>query len=135
MSFNLRSIKTVETFQLVIKDEEGNPTPVSLTLAGPNHPVRKAANHAAQRKMMSSAKRTGQVELPDPEESEKDRIKNIAMFTLGWTGYADDTGAPVPFSTEAVHQLYGEPEMKWLVDQVELALGNASLFTKRASSN
>lgn len=134
MSFNLRSIKTLDTFAAEIKDQDGNPTGVTFILAGPTHPVRKAVVHATHRKMMASARRSGQVELPDPEETEKERIANLAKFTLGWIGYADETG-DVPFSEAAAKALYADPEMTWLADQVDAALSNKQLFTKRAETN
>jgi hypothetical protein len=134
MSFNLRSIKTLDTFPFEIKDPDGKPTGVKIILAGPMHPVRKAVAHAAQRKMISSARRNGQVELPDPEETEKERAANLAKFTLGWEGYADENG-PVPHSEATALALYADPEMAWLADQVDAALANKQLFTKSAGTN
>jgi len=135
MSFNLRSIKTLDAFPFAVKDPDGNPTGVTLTLAGPMHPVRKAVAHAAQRKMLASARRSGQVDLPDPEETEKERATNLAKFTLGWDGYANDQGQVVPFSEAEARALYADPEMTWLADQVDAALANKQLFTKRADTN
>lgn len=134
MSFNLRSIKTVDTFPVDIKDQDGNPTGVTFTLAGPTHPVRKAVAHAAQRKMLAGARRSGQIELPDPEESEKERITNLTKFTLGWSGYSDENGT-VAYSEAAANALYADPEMTWLADQVDTALNNKQLFTKSAATN
>ena len=134
MSCNLRSIKTVDTCTADIKDQDGNPTGVTFILAGPTHPVRKAVAHAAQRKMLAGARRSGQIELPDPEETEKERITNLTKFTLGWSGYANENG-DVPFSEAAARDLYADPEMTWLADQVDAALNNKQLFTKSAATN
>lgn len=133
MSFNLRSIKTVDTFPAEIKDQDGNPTGVVFTLAGPTHPVRKAVTHAAQRKLLAGARRSGQIELPDPEETEKERTTNLTKFTLGWSGFADENG-DVPYSEATARALYADPEMSWLADQVDTALNNKQLFTKSASA-
>lgn len=133
MSFNLKKIKTLETFDVQIKDEEGNKTGVIFTLAGPNHTVRRNAQLALNRKMIAQANKTGKVELPDPEEAEKDRMKNLANATLAWTGYVDEGGQPVPFSTDAALALYQDPAMLWLVDQVDSALGEKTNFTKRST--
>lgn len=130
--FNLRSIKTVESFELEIKDEQGNPTGVIFTLAGPNHPARKAVQMAANRKLIAQANKTGKVQLPDPEDVEKDKVKNLVSFTLGWTGYGGDDGLDVPYTRETATALYSDPEMMWLADQVEAALGEKDRFTKRA---
>lgn len=133
MGFNLKSIKTLQTFDYEIRDEEGNPTGVVFTLAGPNHPVRKAAQMAANRKLIASANKTGKVELPDPEEAEEQRIKDLTAFTLGWSGYVDDNGKPVPFDSATARELYADPDMLWLAKQVEDALGEKDRFTKRAA--
>lgn len=134
MSFNLRSIKSLETFPVEIKDQDGTPTGVIFTLAGPTHPVRKAATHAAQRKLLAGARRTGQIDLPDPDETEKERINNLVKFTLGWTGYANDAGE-VPFSEAESRALYTDIAMTWLGDQIDTALTNKQLFTKSAATN
>ena len=135
MSFNLRSIKTVDQFDLSIKDLEGNPTGVVFRLAGPTHPVRKAVDQAKARKMINEANKTGKVKLPDPADTETNRPKDLAAFTLGWSGFVDEQGAPVQFSTAAAEALYSDPEMLWLADQVDEALGNKQLFTTRAAGN
>ena len=134
MGFNLKSIKTVQTFDYEIKDEQGNPTGVIFTLAGPNHPIRKAAQMAANRKLIASARKTGRVELPDPEDSEVQRVKDLAAFTLGWRGYSDENGE-VAFTPEAAAALYGDPELLWLSNQIDAALGEQDRFTKRVGTN
>jgi hypothetical protein len=134
MSFNLKKIKTLEAFDVEIKDEEGNGTGVFFTLAGPNHTVRRTAQLALNRKMIAQANKTGKVELPDPEDSEVDRLKNLANATLSWRGYVNDEGEEVPFSTATALALYQDPEMMWLVDQVDTALGAKDRFTKKVST-
>lgn len=134
MGFNLKSIKTVQTFDYEVKDEQGNPTGVIFTLAGPNHPIRKAAQMAANRKLIASARKTGRVELPDPEDAEAQRVKDLTAFTLGWRGYADENGE-VAFTPEAAAALYGDPELLWLSNQIDTALGEQDRFTKRVGTN
>lgn len=130
MGFNLKTIATVDQFEVKIKDTEDNPTGVVFTLAGPNHPVRKAQEQARSRKLISEANKTGKVKIPDPADAEATRPKDLAQLTLGWSGYDDETGAPVPFSATAAEALYADPKLKWLLDQIEEALGNKQLFTK-----
>lgn len=134
MGFNLKSIKTVQTFDYEVKDEQGNPTGVIFTLAGPNHPIRKAAQMAANRKLIASARKTGRVELPDPEDAEAQRVKDLTAFTLGWRGYADENGE-VAFTPEAAAALYGDPELLWLSNQIDAALGEQDRFTKRVGTS
>ena len=135
MGFNLRSIKTVDEFDLPIKDQDGNPTGVVFHLAGPTHPVRKAQEQARARKLINEANKHGKVRLPDPADVESSRPKDLAAMTLGWSGYDGDDGQPVPFSAATAEALYADPEMKWLADQVDEGLGNAALHTKRVSMN
>lgn len=132
--FNLRSIKTAQTFDLEIKDTDGNPTGVVFTLAGPNHPSRKALDMARNRQVINSANKTGRVILPDPADSEARKPKDLAVMTLGWSGYADEQGQPVPFAPATAEAMYADPELQWLVDQVDEGLGNKALFTRSASA-
>jgi hypothetical protein len=133
--FNLRSIKTTASFSLPIKDADGNNTGVFFELAAPTHPARKAIDMASRRRMIRASNKTGRLAIPDPEESEADRPKHLAACTLGWSGYIDESGQPVPFSTQAALSLYEDPEMQWLADQVEDGLGNKQLYTKPASGS
>ena len=135
MSFNLRNIKTVQTHDHKVTDTDGVATGVVFTLAGETHPVRKAARLAQTRKLMDAASKTGRVQMPDPEEAEADRIKLIATAVVGWSGYADDDGNPVPYTPEAAHALLADPDMSWLLTQIEIEQGNRANFTKRAAVN
>ncbi len=133
--YNLKSIKTVSSFEFPVKDHDGNPTGVVFVLAGPTHPAREAVEMARNRRLIQAANKTGRVTLPDPAEIKASRVKELAACTLGWTGYADETGQPVAYSTATAEALYADPEMLWLTDQVEEALGNKSLYTKPASAS
>jgi hypothetical protein len=135
MSFNLRSIRTAQTFAYPVKDQDGAPTGVVFELAGPTHPNRKNLELARSRKVIRDANKAGRVVLPDPADAEARQPQDLAAQTLGWTGYVDDAGTPVPFSQQAAEALYSDPEMAWLVDQVQEALGNKALFTKPASAS
>jgi hypothetical protein len=134
-TFNLRSIRTGQQFDLPIKDTDGNPTGVVFTLASPTHPARKSADMARNRQIINEANKTGRVTLPDPADSEAKKPKELATCTLGWGGYADEKGETVPFSQATAEALYADLEMQWLVDQVEAALGNKALFTRSASAS
>ena len=132
MGFNLKSIRTVDQFDVEIKDQDGNPTGVIFSLGGPNHPVRKAQEQAKSRKLINEANKTGKIKIPDPADAEASRPKDLAQLTLGWSGYVDEAGQAVPFSPETAEALYADPERRWLVEQVDEALGNKQLFTKAA---
>lgn len=132
--FNLKSIKQQASAEVQIKDPDGNPTGVVFELAGPEHPERKRITFAQSRKAMSRYQKTGKLDLPDPEEADDQKRENLAAYTLGWKGYVGDDGQPVPFSKAAALALYTDPEMAWLVDQLETALGDKELFIKRSAT-
>ena len=129
--FNLKSIKQVFSSEVKIKDPNGEPTEVVFELAGPEHPDRKRIVYAQNRKLMNFYAKNGRHERQDPEEIEVQKKENLAAFTLGWKGYVDDSGAAVPFSKSAALDLYTDPEMAWLVDQLATALDDKELFIKR----
>jgi hypothetical protein len=133
---NLRSIKLATSAKIEIKDPaDGAPLGVLIEIAGPEHPERKRIAFATSRKALKRYEKTGRIEMPDPEEAEATKHENLAAYTLGWEGYADDAGKPVAFSKEAALALYRDPEMGWLVEQLESAIGEKDLFIRRSASN
>ena len=132
--FNLKSIRQVTSAKIQIKDPAtGDPTGVIFEMAGPEHPDRKRITFAQSRKFLRSYAKTGRAEMPEPEDAESQKKENLAAFTLGWTGLIDDAGAPVVFSKAAALELYNNPEMGWLVDQLDSALGEKELFITRSA--
>jgi hypothetical protein len=130
--FNLKSIRQLASAEVSIKDVDGNPTGVVFEVAGPEHPERKRIQFAQSRKAMARYQKTGKIDLPDPEEAEAMKLEALAAYTLGWKNYTDDDGVPVPFSKAAVTELYRDPEMAWLVAQVDAAIGDKDIFIQRS---
>ena len=132
--FNLKSIRQVASAKIQVKDPStGDPTGFIFEMAGPEHPDRKRITFAQSRKFLRSYAKTGRAEMPEPEDAESQKKENLAAFTLGWTGLIDDAGAPVVFSKAAALELYNNPEMGWLVDQLDSALGEKELFITRSA--
>lgn len=132
--FNLKSIRQVASAKIQVKDPAtGDPTGVIFEMAGPEHPDRKRITFAQSRKFLRSYAKTGRAEMPEPEDAESQKKENLAAFTLGWTGLIDDAGAAVVFSKAAALELYNNPEMGWLVDQLDSALGEKELFITRSA--
>lgn len=129
--FNLKSITQVTEAEVEVRDEEGAPTGVFITLAGPTHPERKRVIFANSRAAIKRYQKSGKAELPDPEEAEQTALENLAAWTLGWRGYVDDAGQEVPYSKQAALALYQDPNMAWLVSQLQAALGDTERFMKR----
>lgn len=132
--FNLKSIRQLPSAEVAIKDIDGNPTGVVFEIAGPEHPERKRITYALARRGQQRFNKTGRPEMLDPEEMESMKAEHLAAYTLGWTGYVDESGTPVAFSKATALALYQDPEMAWLVDQLDAALANKELFIKRSAT-
>lgn len=71
----------------------------------------------------------------DTAAIEKQSVDRLAALTRGWhlvglNGQAID----VPFSEADAAQLYAEPAMSWLVEQVQIFIGNRANFVKPSST-
>jgi hypothetical protein len=113
MAYKRKSIVDLLSVDVEVKDENGNPTGMVVTLAGPEHQTRKNFEFAQQRKMRNALQKTGKIELADPLDDELDGIEKLALCSLGWKDYVDDEGKQIPFSpTEAQKAYTDEPWMR-----------------------
>jgi hypothetical protein len=103
------------------------PLGATVILAGPEHPIRRQAVFARQRKARAAMQKAGRVVLGDPEDDESEAVVHLAACTLGWNGITRD-GKPVDFTPGAAVQIYGDPRLAWLRDQVQAALDSRDLF-------
>lgn len=133
--FNLKSIKQVFSAEVKIKDPNGEPLGVTFEIAGPEHPDRKRITFAQIRKYLKEQHKNGgkPPASKEPEELEDQKFENLAAFTLGWKGLIDDEGKEIPFSKSAALEMYRDPEMAWLVEQLDTAIGDKELFIKRSA--
>lgn len=131
-TFDLDSFEDVSAGDYVVKHPETNqPTPIVVTLAGPEHPNRKKIAYAAQRRLRKVLQQTGKLQLADPEEEEGEEVDMLVSCTLGWKGISVG-GKPLAFSVEAARSLYTDPKRRWLRDQVKAALNEREHFIKRS---
>jgi len=130
---SILSIKSIPSAPVEIKDENGAPTGVTFELAGPTHPQRKQLAMQAQRRIQAQLQKTGKVTLDDPVEQDQQGKEDLAAFTLGWNGFADEAGQPVPFSQQKALELYSNDDYAWLVDQLKAALNEKERFMKRSA--
>lgn len=131
---SILSIKSVQSAQVEIKDENGAPTGVFFELAGPTHPRRKQITLSNQRRLQQQLQKTGKVQLDDPIEQESQQKENLAEFTLGWTGLTDDTGAEISFGKAKALEIYENDDYAWIVDQLQLALNEKERFMQRCAT-
>ena len=99
----------------------------TVTLAGPENPVRKAIDFAKQRRLRASIQKTGKIEFSDPADDELDLIDKLASCTLDWSGIMD-SGNAVPFSKAAASKLYATDGLGWLRNQLATALDERERF-------
>ncbi len=130
--FDLDSYAYVQSADVVIKHPlTGQPTPVVITIASPEHPTRKRINMAAQRRLRSIISRTGKMPVTDPQEDADEELQTLVACTLGWRGVRIK-GDWVDFSAAAAHALYSDSTKRWLVDQVRDAMNARETFTQRS---
>lgn len=124
-TFDLEAYEDVTSADVRIKDPTtGAPTPMVVTLAGPEHADRKRLTFARQRRLRAALAKTGKVPVSDPEEDDAEELDMLVACTLGWSG------ASVPYSPAEARRLYADPKRRWLRDQVAAALQERELFTR-----
>lgn len=99
-----------------------------ITLAGPEHPKRKAKSlniRRAQRAAWQAKAGKGR----DVEEDDQDSVEFAVTATLGWRGIRFN-GVDYPYTPENARQLYTDPKSQWVLRQVGAALNDLTLFTK-----
>lgn len=126
--FDFASIEETTTGEHRVRTPAGEPTPMVITLAGPEHPERKRRLLAKQRRLRAQLSKTGKMPISDPADDEADELDELVACTLGWDG------AAVPYSTEAARALYSDPKRRWLRDQVAAALQERELFTRSSAA-
>jgi hypothetical protein len=133
--YNLNKISDAPSADVEIKDPEtGAPLGVFFTMAGPEHPKRKAIEFARQRKIRAALQKTGKIELNDPEDDEQATADTLVACTLGWRGYSNDAGAEVTFTPQAASTLFNDDTKGWLRHQLVTAMNERERFIKRSAT-
>lgn len=127
--FDFQQFEDCPSAEVRIKaPDTGAPTPMVVTLAGPEHPDRKRITFAKARRMRAALAKTGKLQVGDPEDDEAEELELLVACTLDWRG------APQPYSPGAARALYADPKRRWLRDQVQAALNERELFTRRSAA-
>lgn len=125
--FDLDSVADTFTAEYEIQHPvTGNGTGAFLTLAGPEHPERKRIQLSLIRRARAEAMRH-KPKPTDPEDDIAESRESLVKATLGWRGIRK-AGQEVPFSPQAVAELYADPTKQWLVSQVIVAINDRELF-------
>lgn len=99
----------------------------TITLAGPEHPVRQRFLMDRTRRMRAAVRKSGKLDVTDPLDDREEETDYLVACTLGWSGL-ERGGMAVAFDAAAARQLYTDPKRQWLRSQVKAALDEAELF-------
>jgi hypothetical protein len=91
-------------------------TPATLTLLGADSETARRLDYrrqaAAQNRVVTSMfggkSKRGAVTADDIAEQYDHDLNRLVTLTVGWHGFEDDEGEPLPFSAEAVKELYAQ---------------------------
>lgn len=129
-TFDLGDFEDISSGNYVVKHPEtGRPTALVITLAGPEHPLRKKKQYARIRKLRAETAKAGKLQLDDPADEDEIANRDIADCILGWTGLVIN-GQEVPWSFEEAFKLMRDTKRRWLRDQLKAALDERELFIK-----
>ena len=118
---DLSTLLPLDEIVLAIKDPRGAPTDITITLAGPAHPVTLAVDRA------QADERFKAKEDPTLDQFLDEFQNDMVSRTLGWENVAWQ-GAPLPFSVDNARMLYANPSLSWLRNQVSKSLRDVNLF-------
>lgn len=137
MELDLDSIATVDAAEVeLLHPVTGEGTGAFVSLAGPEHPQRKAEVMAMLRRQRVRGAQQAQrfargakLDVPDPEDEERESMEMLARSILGWRG-TKRGGELVAFSAQAVKDLLADPKCAWIVKQLLRAMNNDELFIR-----
>ena len=132
--FNIQTITDAASADVELKHPvTGVSLGATVTLAGPEHPTRKALDFARIRKIRQALQSAGKHQMNEPEEDALEQIDKLAKCTLGWSGIADN-GQPIEFSQAAALKLYSDPSLGWLLAQLYTAIDERERFIKACAT-
>jgi hypothetical protein len=127
-SFDLESVISLDVAELQLRHPATRaPLPAFIQLAGPDHEIRRNLLHALMRERRQEFLSTGRAVPRDPAEDAADEVRVLVASTLGWRGLMRG-GKVIEFSAGACAELYGDPRMAWVRDQVKAGADDAKLF-------
>lgn len=124
--FDLATLEDITEAEVQLK-RDTQLLPIWVTLAGPEHPKRKAFVFAKQRRMRQQLSRTGKIELQDPAEDEQDEVELLAACVLSWRGVMLN-GKPLDCNKTNVMAVLGDPKRAWFRRAVKAAFDDNEAF-------
>lgn len=116
-----------------ILDPEGNAytaadgSDVTMTILGAQSKARRKAEEAAAKSIAFSGRAAF-----EGTASRTRRINLAASCVTAWSGWEDESGAPIPFSPANVKTVLGADDR--ILTQVEVAISEHASFLKKSAS-
>ena len=130
--FDITSIKELESATLkLVHPETGALLGAEITLAGANHPRRKACEFNRNRTLRAKIAKKGRLELTDPQDDADYDIDHLVACTLGWTGIARD-GKQIDCNPAETRIIY--EATAWIRDQANAFLGDSANFLQSTAT-
>jgi hypothetical protein len=131
--FDVDSIADIGSAEVNLKFN-GQPLPgVFVTLAGPEHKVRKSYALDKARRMRKQLARTGKLELDDPVDEAEEETAHLAACVLAWRGLGKG-GQPIECTKDNVLALLNDPAKGWFRKAVKEAYEDVENFIKRSAA-
>jgi len=131
--FDVDSIADIGTAEVNLK-VNGQPLPgVFVTLAGPEHQVRKQYALDKARRMRKQLARTGKLELDDPVDEQEDETAHLAACVLDWRGIGRG-GQAIACTRENVLALLKDDSKGWFRRAVKEAYEDVENFIQRSGA-
>jgi hypothetical protein len=124
--FDIASLEDIAEAEIQLK-RGTEPLPIWVTLAGPEHPKRKAFLFGKQRRMRQQLAKTGKLEFSDPAEDEGEEAELLATCVLAWRGVVF-SGVPLVCTRPNIEMLLSDPKRAWFRKCVKTAFDDNEAF-------
>lgn len=124
--FDLSLIRTLIEREIQV-EHKGRKLPIFVTIAGPEHPSRKAVAFEATRRMREIVFSGGKAET-DAETEEAFELAALAGSVISWRGVKVD-GVPVECNRANVSRVLGEPRFAWFREFIKAEFDRKEAFT------
>jgi hypothetical protein len=132
---NLSKKRYLETIRHNLRTPDGTKLDSVFIIAGPSHPARTSHEDRSYVKLARQSNRAGKLALSeDADEKRQDHVEEMAAAVLGWEK-VDLGDGDVPFSKDAVRKLLGDPDYRWILDDVERVVKGKENFIPTSSDN
>lgn len=133
MNLDLSSIAESQTGDVsIVHPVTKVPLGITIAVAGPEHPKRKAMKFSQQRKLRARIQKAGKLTFDDPENEAEEQTDYLVGCTLGWNEIVVD-GKALAYSAENARTLYTDSRFAWLREQVQAALDEREVFIKASA--